>query len=101
MIIYQKTKEDFSNDVLTNEIDKIITRQIKLKTGKETSPNEITAFKNSLGFMDRILNDKDIPEDCGISIEYHIPQTAKRIDFIISGTDGLKENVIIVELKNR
>jgi uncharacterized protein len=99
MIIYQKTKEDFSNDVLTNEIDRIITSQIKLKTGKETSPNEITAFKNSLSFMDRILNDKDIPEDCGISIEYHIPQTAKRIDFIISGTDGSKENVIIVELK--
>jgi uncharacterized protein len=99
MIIYQKTKEDFSNDVLSNEIDKIIARQIKAKTGKETSPNEITSFKNSLGFMDRVLNDKQIPDDCGISIEYHIPQTAKRIDFIISGTDETNENVIIIELK--
>jgi DUF2075 family protein len=99
MIIYQRSKIDFSNDVLTNEIDKIIAKQIKAKTGKDTSPNEITSFKNSLGFMDRVLNDKDIPDDCGISIEYHIPQTAKRIDFIISGSDGNNENVIIIELK--
>jgi uncharacterized protein len=99
MIIYHSTKADFGNDVLSNAIDKIIVQQIKAKTGKDTAPNEITSFKNSLGFMDRILNDKDIPDDCGISIEYHIPQTAKRIDFIISGTDGINENVVIVELK--
>ena len=99
MIIYHKTKEDFSNDVLTNEIDKIITQQIKLKTGKNTGASEINSFKNSLSFMDRVLHDKDIPEDCSISIEYHIPQTAKRVDFIIAGSDGLRENVIIVELK--
>ncbi|MDN4165067.1 DUF2075 domain-containing protein [Cytophagales bacterium LB-30] len=99
MIIYQRTKEEFSKDILTNEIDKIIAKQIKAKTGKETSPNEIISFKNSLGFIDRVLNDKDIPDDCGISIEYHIPQTAKRIDFIISGSDGKNENVIIIELK--
>ena len=49
--------------------------------------------------MDRVLNDRDIPADCGISIEYHIPQTGKMIDFIISGTDGSRENVIIIELK--
>ncbi len=99
MIIYQKTKEDFSNDVLTNEIERIISSQIELKTGKETSKSELNSFKNSLSFMDRILHDKHIPDDCGISIEYHIPQTAKRVDFIITGTDGTNENAIIVELK--
>lgn len=99
MIIYQRTKEDFSNDVLTNAIDKIITKQIKDKTGKDIGASEMNSFKNSLGFMDRVLHDNDIPEDCGISIEYHIPQTAKRVDFIISGSDGDRENVIIIELK--
>jgi uncharacterized protein len=99
MIVYQKTKEDFSNDVLTNDIDKIIIKQLKLRTGKNVGPSEIASFKNSLGFMDRVLHDKDIPEDCGISIEYHIPQTAKRVDFIISGSDGSWDNVVIIELK--
>lgn len=99
MIVYQNTKEDFSNDILTNNIDSIISKEIKHKTGKEVSPSEMNAFKNSLGYMDKVLQDREIPDDCGVSIEYHIPQTSKRVDFIITGTDGSKENVIIVELK--
>ncbi|ANE53136.1 DUF2075 domain-containing protein [Flavisolibacter tropicus] len=99
MIVYQNTKEDFSNDILTNEIDRIIATQIKQKTGKEVAPNELKAFKNSLGFMDKVLQDRAIPDDCGISIEYHIPQTSKRVDLIITGSDGQKDNVIIIELK--
>jgi hypothetical protein len=83
MIVYQKTKEDFSNDVLTNDIDRIIGEQIKLKTGKSVASNELLSFRNSLAYMDKVLHDRDIPEDCGISIEYHIPQTCKRVDFII------------------
>jgi DUF2075 family protein len=99
MIVYQKTKEDFSNDVLTNNIEGIIKNEFKQKTGKDVASSEIYAFKNSLGYMDKVLYDTGIPEDCGISIEYHIPQTSKRIDFIISGSDGKNENVIIIELK--
>lgn len=99
MIVYNRTKEDFSNDILTNNIGKIISDHIKNKTGKKVAPNEVRSFENSLSFMERVMNDNDIPEDCGISVEYHIPQTSKRVDFIISGTDGEKENVIIVELK--
>ncbi|MGS2738757.1 DNA/RNA helicase domain-containing protein [Sinomicrobium sp. M5D2P17] len=99
MIVYHRTKEDFSNDVLTNNIAEIIASHIQEKTGKKIAPNELRSFKNSLGHMDRILQDKDIPDDCGISVEYHIPQTSKRVDFIISGSDGTHDNVIIIELK--
>ncbi|MCR5279027.1 MAG: hypothetical protein K6E19_06260 [Lachnospiraceae bacterium] len=38
--------------------------------------------------MYKDLNDRDIPEDAGIAIEYNIPQTAKRVDFMISGYDS-------------
>lgn len=99
MIVYNKTKEDFSNDVLTNDIGGIITSHILEKTGNRVAPNEIRSFENSLGYMERVLNDPSIPEDCGISIEYHLPQTSKRVDFIITGKDGSQENVIIIELK--
>lgn len=99
MIVYNKTKEDFSNDVLTNEIEKIIERHLIRITGRKVAKNELMSFRNSLSFMDKVLQDNEIPEDSGISIEYHIPQTSKRVDFIISGTDGKNENVIIVELK--
>src|SRR5690606_30707462 len=99
MIVYNKTKEDFSNDILTNEIGNIILQHILAKTGKKVSKNEIRSFENSISHMERVLNDPEIPEDTGISIEYHLPQTSKRVDFIISGRDQDQENVIIVELK--
>ena len=37
--------------------------------------------------MDRVLADDEIPSDAGVSIEYHIPQSYKRIDFILTGKD--------------
>lgn len=99
MIIYNKTKVDFSNDILTNDIGNIIVNHIHEKTGKTVSPNEIRSFENSLSYMERVINDVSIPNDCGISIEYHLPQTSKRVDFIITGKDGHQENVVIIELK--
>ncbi|WP_431213861.1 hypothetical protein ACQ86N_02890 [Puia sp. P3] len=99
MIVYQKNKEEFSNDVLTNDIDGIITRAIKTITGKAIAASEVNAYRQSLHYMDTVLHDKDIPDDCGISIEYHIPSTSKRIDFLITGSDGNRDNLIIVELK--
>ncbi|TKS57407.1 DUF2075 domain-containing protein [Mesohalobacter halotolerans] len=99
MLVYNKTKEDFSNDVLTNNIHNIVSNQILERTGKKVADNELRSFQNSLQYMDRVLNDGDIPEDCGISIEYHLPQTSKRVDFIVSGTSNSQENVIIIELK--
>jgi len=50
--------------------------------------------------MDRILEDVDIPNDAGVAIEYHIPQSSKRIDFILTGkNDQDQETVVLVELK--
>ncbi len=99
MIIYHKTKQDFSNDILSNDIGNIVSRRISVKTGHRVAPNEVRAFENSLRYMETVLADAAIPEDCSISIEYHLPQTSKRVDFIISGKDGEQENVIIIELK--
>ena len=50
--------------------------------------------------MYKVLTDEGIPEHSGVAIEYNIPQTSKRVDFIISGY-GKNEtpHVIIIELK--
>ena len=99
MIIYHRTKAEFRKDVFEDRIAVIVEEELYKKTSKRTSANEFRAFRNSLGFMERVLNDPSIPDDAGISIEYHIPHTAKRIDFIIAGSDGKNDNIIIVELK--
>lgn len=100
MIVYSATKSEFNNDVTTNVIaDKIIER-FKDKLGHSTSEAEIRSWKNSMMFMNNILLDKAIPGNAGVSIEYRIPLTSNRIDFILTGQDHKKtDTAIIVELK--
>lgn len=100
MIVYQSTKYGFQNDVLTNGIDTIIDKAYFDHLGRHTSHNEILSWKNSMMYMDRLLSDDEIPGNVGISIEFQIPLTSKRIDFIITGLNSeKKEQVIIIELK--
>jgi DUF2075 family protein len=50
--------------------------------------------------MNTVLSDTELPGDLGVSIECQIPQTAKRIDFIITGKDEEHlPHVVIIELK--
>ena len=50
--------------------------------------------------MSRVVNTPELPDDTGVAIEYQIPLTAKRVDFIISGLNAQKkEQLVIVELK--
>ena len=100
MIVYTATKADFLNDVLTNEIENIVLKNVKLKLNRSVGIAEIKSWANSLRYMDGIMHDPMIPNDCGIAIEYQIPQTGKRIDFIISGqNEDSKDSVILIELK--
>lgn len=100
MIVYSANKTQFLNDVLTNDIEGIVLKNVKQKLNRGVGIAEIKSWAASLVYMDRIMQDQEIPEDCGIAIEYQIPQTGKRIDFIISGQDkNNKDSILLVELK--
>ncbi|AZZ37450.1 AAA family ATPase [Bdellovibrio sp. qaytius] len=101
MIVYSSDKKEFLNDMDSGDIEEKILRLIQTRTGKSIGKNEILSWKNSLPYMDRALRGvQDIPDNAGISIEYHIPNSAKRIDFVISGLNEKKEeSVVIIELK--
>ncbi len=100
MIVYEATKEEFVDDVLTNELARKVEQRYRIKVGSNPNPREITAWQNSMQYMKNVLADESIPKNCGIAIEYKIPYTSKRIDFIITGRDE-KENRtgVIIELK--
>jgi DUF2075 family protein len=100
MIIYQSNKKNFIKDLISNEIHEIIETTYTSKTGHRVAKNELRSWKESMRYMGAVLNDEEIPSDAGVSIEYTIPQTSKRIDFILTGQD-IKNNdqVIIIELK--
>lgn len=100
MIVYSATKARFKEDVMTNDIGGIILEAFQAATGRNTGRSEIESWIHSLQYMDRVLNDEEIPYDAGVSIEYHLPQTSKRIDFILTGRDKDRhESAILVELK--
>jgi len=100
MIVYSATKKEFQKDVMTNDIGNIILETFRGVTGHSTGESEIKSWTNSLQYMDRVLNDDVIPSDAGIAIEYHIPQSSKRVDFIITGQDSQdQDTAILIELK--
>jgi len=99
-LVYNETKKTFLDDVLSNNIEKIILDFFQKKLERKTSASEIDSRKNSMMYMKNILEDTEIPADSWVAIEYRIPQTGKRIDFVITWEDeNKKEHVIIVELK--
>jgi len=100
MIVYQNDKTGFLKDAFAKDIEDIILQAFRARTGRSVAISEVLSWKESLVALAKVLNDEDIPGDCGVAIEYGIPQTAKRIDFILSGQDGARaEQLIIIELK--
>lgn len=100
MIVYQATKAKFLSDEQNRDIAEIINDLFVQKTGRYATDSEFKSWAASLREMSRVLRDAGIPDDIGVGIEFGIPQTSKRIDFILSGTDDTgTPHVVIVELK--
>ncbi|XAH23612.1 DNA/RNA helicase domain-containing protein [Xylophilus sp. GW821-FHT01B05] len=100
MIIYQADKRQFLRHAFQDDIEDVVSRHYSHATGQRVSPAELRAWTHSLSHMAKVLNDDEIPDDAGVAIEYQVPQTAKRIDFLITGLDEQRQpKVVIVELK--
>lgn len=100
MIIYSASKRQFNEDVIPNQISDLISCQLKRCGVLGGTYAEYRSWQNSLHFMRDVIDDPEIPDDVTIAIEYQIPGTSKRVDFMMIGADGAGHNsVLIVELK--
>ena len=100
MIVYSANKRLFVQDVKSNVIATKILDLIREKGLNAGQEREFAAWHNSMKFMRDIVDDSEIDDEVQIAIEYNIPQTSKRVDFIIIGADATdKDNIVIVELK--
>ena len=100
MIVYQSDKRDFIEDVSSYNIEEKIHAKYQEQFGRKVSPSEIRSWRNSMIYMRDLLDIENIPNDCGVAIEYQIPLNSKRIDFILSGFKEPSKGVaIIIELK--
>lgn len=98
MIIYEANKSEFISDVTNEYLVERLYNSYQKKIGR-TSKNEILSWENSLQRMSNVMQDEDIPNDAAVAIEFKIPNTSKRVDFIVAGNDGKRDHVVIVELK--
>ena len=100
MIVYNDIKRQFVNDVKDNSIADKILDAIKMRGLNAGHEKEYSSWQNSMQFMRNIVDDSEIDDEVRICIEYNIPLTSKRVDFIIAGADKAgNENIVIVELK--
>ena len=100
MIIYRSTKDRFVEDALDRDIEAVVAASYFERTGKRVAQSELRSWRESLVHMGRVLRDDGIPRSAGVAIEYRIPQTSKRVDFIVTGLDEDRASkAIIVELK--
>lgn len=100
MIVYNASKQQFDEDVVLNRIADIVRDNLKEKHISGGQAAEFNSWQNSLHFMHDVINIPEIEDDVEVAIEYQIPRTSKRVDFMIAGDDKDDNgNVVVVELK--
>lgn len=100
MIVYSKSRDRFLEDVQAGRIETVVSDAVSGKLGIKVSAAEVASWQNSLTHMANVLGHPEIPGDAGVAIEYNIPLTSKRIDFIVTGLGADKVGAaVIVELK--
>lgn len=99
MIVYSGSLHSFRQDVLLNRMQDVLLEELRKKNLSGGSPSEVNSWNNSLHFMKDVLDDPYFDPSCQVAIEYNIPQTCKRVDFMIMGNNGSSDHVVIVELK--
>lgn len=99
MLVYQATKREFMDDVEADAIADHITAAFERKLHR-ANPAEVTSWRNSMEYMYKVLNTPAVPDGCGVAIEFSVPYTSSRIDFLLTGRqNGARDAAVIVELK--
>lgn len=100
MIVYSGTISKFNNDVDNGMIADLVKSELARRNIINNNDSEFRSWDNSLLHMKNVLDYSEMNKDIRVAIEYQIPATSKRVDFIISGKDeDDRSNVVIIELK--
>lgn len=100
MIIYENSKGGFIEDIRHGNIASKVQTEFEKHNISHHNDAEYRAWNNSLMYMRNVLDDNEIPDDVKLAVEYQIPLTSKRVDFLIVGEDDKESNnVVVIELK--
>ena len=99
MIVYENNKKIFLDDVSNGLMVRKIEEMFEKHGIRKESQAEKNSWINSLARMGIILSDSRISDDVDVAVEFQIPLTSKRVDFMIAGKNDVSDNVVVIELK--
>lgn len=96
MIAYNESLESFYQHVRAGVIENKVVERLGISIGE----SERRAFRNSLPAIANALQNAPLPGDVEVALEYRIPLTNKRVDFLLAGADSEgKDHLVVCELK--
>jgi hypothetical protein len=100
VIVYLGNKKSFISDAYDGIIGSRLHDLFHDLGLRQESKGELRSWENSLTQIAWVLQTSEkVDDEVQIALEYQVPPTAKRIDFMLGGSDGQKQKLIIVELK--
>jgi uncharacterized protein len=99
MRLYSGSSKQFIEDSVRNQIAEKLSKAFFNYYRYNPSTGEKRSWVNSLSKMSGLLQNAELL-DHGIVLEFQLPQTSRRLDFLICGKNEFKRpNTVIVELK--
>jgi DUF2075 family protein len=89
----------FVEDTVRNQIARKLSDAFFQYYGYPAAKSEVAAWGNSLRAMAQVVQFAKL-DDHGVVVEYELPSSSRRLDFMICGRDGSShDRAVIVELK--
>ncbi|NLX47940.1 MAG: DUF2075 domain-containing protein [Euryarchaeota archaeon] len=99
MRLYSGSSEQFIEDTTQNQIAEKMRDSFFNYFRFYPSPSEINSWRNSLRAMSLVMLSSKL-DDHGVLLEYQLPLTSKRLDFMVCGKDEQsRDQAVIIELK--
>ncbi|MDB6102764.1 MAG: peptidase [Gammaproteobacteria bacterium] len=99
MRLYAGMSKDFVVDTVRNQIARKLSDAFFHYYGYPAAKSEAAAWSNSLRAIAQVIGYADL-NDHGVILEYELPSSSRRLDFLICGRDTSdRDEAIIVELK--
>jgi uncharacterized protein len=97
--LYAGMSEEFVVDTIRNQIARKLADAFFRYYGYPPSKSEVAAWGNSLRAMAQVVQYSNL-NDHGIMVEYELPSSSRRLDFMICGAGAVsRDEAVIVELK--
>jgi uncharacterized protein len=97
--LYSGTSDAFDDDVTNARLVPKLITSFKEAFGWEPGEGEKSAWRNSLEKARNLIVSAKL-HDRGVLLEYVLPASDRRLDFLISGRDAAgRESAVVIELK--